>query len=277
MFSKKITDSDTFYEMSSTAQALYFHLNQAADDDGFNNQIQIAMFKAHANADDLKILMAKKFIIRFENGVIVIKHWRLHNTIRKDRYTPTNFKEELALLNIKENGSYTLSEVEKLSPNGCQTVAKWLPNGCQTVATGKDSIDKDSISQKEIYKEKERQPIRHKYGEYKNVFLSDEDMDKLKKEFPYDYEDRIERLSSYIASTGKNYKNHLATIRSWARKDNEKSRVVNSLSSHAESINTKAEKKDGVSSFDGDDFFAAALAKEQRRFDEYKKNGGCGS
>ena len=139
MFSKKITDSDAFYEMSSAAQALYFHLNQAADDDGFNNQIQIAMFKAHASSDDLKILMAKKFIIRFENGVIVIKHWRLHNTIRKDRYTPTNFKKELALLNIKENGSYTLSEIDR-----------WLPSGCQVVATGKDSIGKDSIGEESI-------------------------------------------------------------------------------------------------------------------------------
>ena len=67
--------------------------------------------------------------------------------------------------------------------------------------------------------------VRHKYGEYKNVLLSDEDMQKLKKEFPIDYEERIERLSSYIASTGKVYKNHLATIRNWARKDKETSKA----------------------------------------------------
>ena len=69
MFTKKITDSDAFIEMSSAAQALYFHLNQGADDDGFNNQVQMAMWKAHASTDDLKVLMAKNFIIRFENGV----------------------------------------------------------------------------------------------------------------------------------------------------------------------------------------------------------------
>lgn len=125
MFSKKVTDSDQFIEMSAAAQALYFHLNQGADDDGFNNQIQNAMFKAHAGVDDLKILMAKRFIIRFESGVIVIKHWRMHNTLRKDRYIPTNFQEELAQLGIKENGAYTF--------------------GCQTVASGKDRLVEDSI------------------------------------------------------------------------------------------------------------------------------------
>ena len=132
MFSNAVTDSDAFIEMPSAAQALYFHLNQGADDDGFNNQIQLAMLKAHASTDDLKILMAKNFVIRFDCGVIVIKHWRLHNTLRKDRYTPTNFQEELQMLGIKENGSYTL---------GCQTVAKRLPQ----YSKDKDSIEENSI------------------------------------------------------------------------------------------------------------------------------------
>lgn len=134
MFSKKITDSDAFIEMSSAAQALYFHLNQSADDDGFNNQIQMAIFRSHASIDDLKVLMMKNFIIRFENGVIVIKHWRMHNTLRKDRYTPTNFQEELALLNIKENGAYSLPY-----DDGCQVVANPVPQ----YSIGKYSIDKD--------------------------------------------------------------------------------------------------------------------------------------
>ena len=137
MFSKDITDSDAFIEMSSAAQALYFHLNQGADDDGFNNQVQMAMMKAHASSDDLKILMAKNFVIRFECGVIVIKHWRLHNTLRKDRYTPTNYKEELNLLGIKENGVYTL---------GCQPVAERLPSGCP-------SIDKSSVVESSVVEE----------------------------------------------------------------------------------------------------------------------------
>ena len=137
MFSKKVTDSDAFIEMPSATQALYFHLNQAADDDGFNNQIQVAMMKSHAGVDDLKILMMKSFIIRFESGVIVIKHWRMHNVLRKDRYTPTSFQEELSQLNIKENQSYTLSG------GGCQMVAKRLPQD----RLGKVRLDKDSLEE----------------------------------------------------------------------------------------------------------------------------------
>lgn len=153
MFSKKITDSDSFIELSSSAQALYFHLNQGADDDGFNNQVQSAIFKAHASLDDLKTLMTKNFIIRFDNGVIVIKHWRMHNTLRKDRYTPTNFQEELSALGIKDNGSYALP-----NEDGCRLVADWLPFGCHVVATDKDSIGK-------ISKEKKNNLSKSKYGQ----------------------------------------------------------------------------------------------------------------
>ncbi len=130
MYTKKITDSDAFIKMSSAAQALYFHLNQGADDDGFNNQITNAMFKAHASTDALKILLAKRFVIQFESGVIVIKHWRMHNTLRKDRYTPTSFQEEIQQLGIKDDGSYTF---------GCQVVAERLPQ----VSIGKNSIGKE--------------------------------------------------------------------------------------------------------------------------------------
>lgn len=221
MFTKKITDDDNFISLPSSTQALYFHLNQGADDDGFNNQVQMAMFKAHATVDDLKVLMAKNYIIRFDNGVIVIKHWRMHNTLRKDRYQPTNFQEELKMLNVKTNGAYTL---------GCQMVADWLPDGCHSIdkiSVDKDSLDKgniDDANTSNIPPEdpKPQKPSKHKYGEYNNVLLTDDELDKLKTEYS-DWEERIERLSSYVASTGKSYKSHYATIRNWARKDQEKS------------------------------------------------------
>ena len=149
MYSKKITDSDAFIEMASSAQALYFHLNQGADDDGFNNQIQNAIFKAHASIDDLKVLLAKNFIIRFESGVVVIKHWWIHNTLRKDRYTPTNFQEELKLLGIKDNKSYTLSNEENgRLPNGCQTVAKRLPQSSVDKIREEENIKEKSVEKK---------------------------------------------------------------------------------------------------------------------------------
>lgn len=168
MFTKKVSDSDAFIEMSSAAQALYFHLNQGADDDGFNNQVQMAMWKAHASIDDLKVLLAKNYIIRFESGVIVIKHWRMHNTLRKDRYTPTNFQEELSLLGIKENGSYTL---------GCQEVANRLPQ---------DSIGKDSVVEVSIVEDSKEEKINKK-----------EKKPRAKKEFvPPTYEEVLEYAKS---------------------------------------------------------------------------------
>ena len=108
MFTKKVTDSDEFVALPSSAQALYLHLCMAADDDGFNNQVQLAMYKSHASVDDVKVLLAKRFIIQFENGVIVIKHWRMANAIRKDRYVATSYQDEFKKLRIKDNDSYTL-------------------------------------------------------------------------------------------------------------------------------------------------------------------------
>lgn len=140
MFTKKVTDDDRFSNLSSSAQALYLHLTMSADDDGFCNQVSVAMFKAHASVQDLEALIAARYLIRFDSGVIVIKHWRMANALRKDRYTPTAFQDELAVLTIKENGSYT----ERL-PFGCQVVAKWLPQD----RLDKDSIGKDSIGKNE--------------------------------------------------------------------------------------------------------------------------------
>ena len=135
MLTKKVTDDDNFMSLSSSAQALYLHLSMSADDDGFSNQVSVSMFKAHASVQDLEALLEKRYIYQFENGVIVIKHWRMANALRKDRYTPTVFQEELAQLDLKENGSYSWL------PNGCQMVAKRLPQD----RLGKDRIDKDSI------------------------------------------------------------------------------------------------------------------------------------
>ena len=133
MFTKKVTDDDNFMALSSSAQALYLHLSMSADDDGFCNQVSVAMFKAHASVQDLQALLEKRYIYQFENGVIVIKHWRMANALRKDRYTPTAFQEELARLDLKDNGSYTWL------PDGCQVVAERLPQ----VRLEEVSIDKD--------------------------------------------------------------------------------------------------------------------------------------
>lgn len=176
MFTKKITDDDAFISMPSSAQALYFHLNQSADDDGFTRQTTMAMYKAHASEDDLRVLLAKNYIIRFDSGVMVIKHWKLHNSLRKDRYTPTSHQEELKMLRTKKDGTYTLNEgYTEWLPDGCQMVAKRLPDGCQVVAVDKYSIEKDSIE--ECSKEKDNieadlSVVLNTYATYINSNLS---------------------------------------------------------------------------------------------------------
>ena len=193
-FNKKITESDAFLDMPLSTQCLYFHLNMNGDDDGFVNNPKRIMRTIGASDDDLKLLIAKSFILVFESGVIVIKHWRMHNTLRNDRYHPTSYQEEYRQLGIKDNQSYTLE-------------TKWQPTGNQLET--EHNITKQNITKHN----------KHIYGEYKNVLLSDEEFEKLKNEFPNDYQKRIEAVSEYCASSGKTYKNYLATIRKWAKKD----------------------------------------------------------
>lgn len=147
MFTKKVTDDDNFVNLSASAQALYLHLTMGADDDGFCNQISASMFKAHASVQDLEALLEKRYLLQFETGVIVIKHWRMANALRKDRYTQTAFKEELSRLKIKDNGAYTYSDEAGL-PSGCQLVAERLPqNRIDKNRVGKDRLE-ESVCEK---------------------------------------------------------------------------------------------------------------------------------
>lgn len=117
MFSPQIVEGDEFLGMPVSSQALYFHLGMNADDDGFI-QPRIVMRMVGAGEDDLKVLLAKRFLLPFESGVVVIKHWLIHNLIQKDRYRPTRFQEEKEMLFIKENKAYTENQgsVNKMLP-----------------------------------------------------------------------------------------------------------------------------------------------------------------
>ena len=108
MFAKTIMDSDAFLDMPLSTQALYFHLSMRADDDGFVNNAKKIQRMLGCNDDDLKILLAKNFIIPFENGVCVIKHWLIHNYIQKDRYKPTVYGDLKEQLTIKDNKVYSM-------------------------------------------------------------------------------------------------------------------------------------------------------------------------
>lgn len=106
MFAKTIIDSDAFLDMPLSTQSLYFHLSMRADDDGFVNNPKKISRMIGCGEDDLKLLIGKRFLLYFESGVVVIKHWLIHNTIRKDRKTPTNYQDEYKQLDEKDNGSY---------------------------------------------------------------------------------------------------------------------------------------------------------------------------
>ena len=136
MLTRKVTDDDLFIGLSASAQALYLHLSMAADDDGFCKQVSTCMFRAHASISDLEALLSNRYIYQFENGVIVIRHWRMANALRKDRYTPTIFQAELKKLELTDVGEYEL--VANRLPDGCQTVANCLPQ----IRLDKNRLDK---------------------------------------------------------------------------------------------------------------------------------------
>lgn len=151
MFAKTIIDSDAFLDMPLSTQALYFHLSMRADDDGFINNPKKIQRMIGCSDDDLKLLLVKKFILAFESGVVVIKHWKIHNYLRTDRYKETVYKEEKALLKIKENNAYTFSDTAQLTagiPDGYQMDTNGIPDGYQMdtqVRLGKDRLGKDRL------------------------------------------------------------------------------------------------------------------------------------
>ena len=118
MFAKKITESDAFLEMPMTAQCLYFHLNMSADDDGFVNAPRKIMRMTGCGEDDMNVLIMKRFVLVFDSGVIVIKHWRINNYLRSDRYNPTTYLEEKAQLRLDENNAYTTADKGSGIPSG---------------------------------------------------------------------------------------------------------------------------------------------------------------
>ena len=208
MFNVDIVGSDAFLDLPHTAQALYFQLGMRADDDGFVGNPKTIQRIAGTKASDLELLIKKRFLLQFPSGVVVIKHWKINNDIKKDRYSPTVYTDEFQMLSTKENKAYTErnANVSTLDTEPGQNVS--------TLDT-QYSIDKDRLDKNSIEKEK------HAHGFFANVLLTDEELQKLSAEIP-EYEEYIEKLSHYIESNGKKYKSHYATILMWHRKDCEK-------------------------------------------------------
>jgi uncharacterized phage protein (TIGR02220 family) len=150
MFAKSIVLSDAFLDMPMSARCLYFTLGMLADDDGFVGSPKAIMRQCGASEDDMRILVSKKYVLGFDSGVIVIKHWRLNNYLRNDRHVQTTYTEELDTLGIDDKGAYT-QNVEKM-----ERLPVGIPNDNQVVGSrytqdriGKDSIDNNIYSRAE--------------------------------------------------------------------------------------------------------------------------------
>lgn len=249
MFAKTIIDSDAFLDMPLSAQALYFHLSMRADDDGFVNNPKKIQRMVGASDDDCKLLILKRFILTFESGVIVIKHWKIHNYIQKDRYKETVYLKEKSELTIDENNSYT-ERIQNVSNLDTQ------------VRIGKDrvSIDKNrvclfdnyNILQNNISESEQKQASKQAnepigfYGVHKNIGLTDKQYKELDEKYSYTKQ-VINSLSEYkhrkgITGTVKDYD----VLSEWLEKD-------------------KGRYEGQPGSFGTDDFFEAALKRSYRR------------
>ena len=202
MFAKTIILSDAFLDMPATARCLYFTLAMVADDDGFVNSPRAIMRQTGATNDDMLLLVSKKFVIAFDSGVIVIKHWRIHNYIQNDRYMPTKYKECKEMLTYDENKAYTL-DVSKVDTTCIQ-------NGYKVdtqVRLGKDRLGKDSNNRRFT------PPSREEIQEYCILNGYKVNADKF-----IDYYEQ----QGWKLSNGNAMKVWKAAIRNWAARDKER-------------------------------------------------------
>ena len=145
MFSLQIVDSDAFLDMPQSTQLLYFHLSMRADDEGFVGNPKKIMRMIGTSEDDMKVLLAKRFILSFQSGVVVIKHWLIHNTIRMDRFNPTAYEKEKKLIITKENKAYTeLATNRQPNDNQLATQVKLSKVKLSKVKLSKSSIKANS-------------------------------------------------------------------------------------------------------------------------------------
>ena len=223
MFAKTIIDSDPFLDMPLSTQALYFHLSMRADDDGFINNPKKIQRMIGASDDDLKVLIMKRFILPFDSGVVVIKHWRMHNYIRNDRYKETVYQEEKSQLLLKENGSYT--EVVTIGiPDDNQEVAALetqvrLGKVIDSIEVGEDSVGEDN-------EESASPPTRKRFVPPTVDEVSDYCYDRGNSVDPQRF---VDYYTSNGWMVGKNkMKDWKAAVRTWEQKDQGKPKAKGS-------------------------------------------------
>ena len=213
MFAKTIIDSDAFLDMPPSSQVLYFHLAMRADDDGFINNPKTIMRMVGAKDDDIKLLIAKRFIIPFDSGVVVIKHWRIHNYIQKDRYTETKYIEEKNQLIINEKNAYSLKQISLLDDENDNV---YILDTQVRLGKDRDRLGKDRLELERV-KNKATRFITPTIDEIK-TFLNDQEYDT-------DTDRYANRFYNFYESKGwkvgkEKMKDWKAAIRGWLSRDN---------------------------------------------------------
>ena len=213
MFAKTIVTSDAFLDMPLSARCLYFTLGMFADDDGFVNNPKSIMRQVGACTDDLNLLLLKRFILKFDSGVIVIKHWRIHNYIQKDRYKETKYIDEKATLMLDEKGAYTecIQDVSKVETQ---------------VSIGKISIGKDRLVEGSVVpataaatEEDKLKLVGGSLGKGV-VKLTDRQLHDLMDRFGIDlFNYYVDRLATFIIENNARVKSHYDTILKWYEED----------------------------------------------------------
>ena len=213
MFAKTIVFSDAFLDMPATARCLYFTLGMVADDDGFVNNPKSIMRQCGAQEDDMKLLLLKKFVLSFDSGIIVIKHWRINNYLRCDRYSETKYKEEKDSLELDENGSYRLAPVG--IPDG-------IPDGIPY-----SGYPQDRIGKVRTVKDKERKNVKKESSfipptfEEVSEYCAQRDSSVDPKTF-FDYF----TAGDWKDSAGRPVKNWKQKLITWERMDSKRGKPV---------------------------------------------------
>ena len=223
MFSQAIIDSDAFLDMPVTTQLLYFHLSMRADDDGFINKPKSIMRSCGGSDDDMKILIAKKFIIPFEPALVVINHWKTHTLIAKDRYTETNYKEEKASLMLDEKNAYTLciQDVNKVETQ--VSIGKVSQGKSRVVEVSGNEDTENGINDDETVDNSVDNSTLELMGGTLGkgvVLLTDAQRDALLDKLGIDaFNHYIAKLADFIIEKGAKVSNHYNTILKWAKED----------------------------------------------------------
>ena len=223
MFATTIIDSDAFLDMPASTQLLYFHLSMRADDDGFINKPKSIMRSCGGNDDDMKLLIAKKFIIPFESGIVVIKHWKIHNLIAKDRYTETKYKEEKSTLMLDENNAYTncIQDVNKVETQ--VSIGKVSQGQVRLVeVSGNENTETTDNDDENVDNSVDNSTFELMGGTIGKgvVLLTEAQSDALLDKLGIDaFNHYVEKLATFIIDKDAKVSNHYQTILKWAKED----------------------------------------------------------